>query len=130
MLNQLISTLSALCGFFITLILLNYFGLNEHLNLLISTALFSAIFPLLVTVKKNYWASCLFLLSLVLVMQVYHYLPWVLAGLGLGLVIAPVLRFAKQTTEGFISQYSQTQQHINHYSTSFRPQHQRNSDHV
>lgn len=52
MLNQLISTLSALCGFFITLILLNYFGLNEHLNLLISTALFSAIFPLLVTVKK------------------------------------------------------------------------------
>jgi hypothetical protein len=130
MLNQLISTLSALCGFFITLILLNYVGLNEHLNLLISTTLFSAIFPLLVMNNKFYWVSGLFLLSLVLVMQVYHFLPWVFSGLGLGLVITPVLRFAKQTIKEFISQYTQTQQRINHYSRSFRPQHQRNSDHV
>ena len=80
MLKQLIYTLVLLCVYLLLLILFNYLGMQEEMNLLLSSLVFSGIASSKLIPRLFFMLSCLYLLALTLTLTHYELVPYLVAG--------------------------------------------------
>lgn len=132
MLIQLIYILALLYIHLLLLILLNYLGLYEEINVLISTWVF-AVFACSLSIlsKFTFVLSCLFLTGLTLLLEYYELLPYLIVSMLGGYLMGVYLQDIEKLSERNAAKlfYLFNRSHVS-YPQRFKPQRQKNSDHA
>ena len=92
MLKQLITTISSLCCYFMLIIGFNFIGMSEEMNLFLSSILVSMMFMLVQIQRIFYWVSIFFLISLTVILAVFHLSFWILLGIVMGCCLVPHIK--------------------------------------
>ena len=91
MLNQLITTMAILSFYLIAMIILNFSGVPEEMNVFLCSIILSTVFMLIPIKRIFYYISALFLLNLAFLLQEFNLAIWVLTGLTIGYLLAPFI---------------------------------------
>lgn len=117
MLNQLMITMTLLCGYFTTIILINFNGITEEINVFLCSIILSALFVLTQLQRVFYWVSVLFLFALAILIQEFHLGMWAVSGLALGYILAPCIMLLQPNLKWYRLNQSSTAQRLKKHLT-------------